>query len=161
MDGAIMGTPQYMSPEQARGEVETLAVRSDIYALGAILYHLLALRPPVTGRTAMEIVDKVARGEVEPLECGGKRQRDAALAGAERRGGSLESRTGPGMPRRPKAVSALRSATALQTRAPVARFAHPAKTRTAPGAWRCHAGTPEPRLSSVKETSLPRWHSRC
>ena len=65
--GTIMGTPQYMSPEQARGEVETLNGRSDIYALGAILYHILALRPPVTGRTAAEVVNKVAQGEVEPL----------------------------------------------------------------------------------------------
>jgi serine/threonine protein kinase len=65
MAGAIMGTPQYMAPEQARGEVETLDPRADIYALGAILFHLLYGRPPVSGRDAMEIVEKVQRGEVE------------------------------------------------------------------------------------------------
>jgi len=65
--GTVMGTPQYMSPEQARGEIETLDVRSDVYSLGAILYELLALRPPIAGKTAMEIVSKVADGHVEPL----------------------------------------------------------------------------------------------
>ena len=50
MAGSIMGTPQYMAPEQARGDVETLDQRADIYALGAILYHILALRPSVLGR---------------------------------------------------------------------------------------------------------------
>ena len=68
--GTIMGTPQYMAPEQARGEVETMDQRADIYALGAILFHILTLRPSVTGGDAMAIVDKVGRGEIEPLECG-------------------------------------------------------------------------------------------
>jgi Flp pilus assembly protein TadD/Leucine-rich repeat (LRR) protein len=67
MAGSIMGTPQYMAPEQARGEVETMDARADIYALGAILYHLLALRPSVTGGDAMAIVEKVAAGEIEAL----------------------------------------------------------------------------------------------
>jgi serine/threonine-protein kinase len=47
--GAILGTPGYMSPEQARGEVENLDERSDVYALGAVLYFLLARRPPPGG----------------------------------------------------------------------------------------------------------------
>jgi tRNA A-37 threonylcarbamoyl transferase component Bud32/tetratricopeptide (TPR) repeat protein len=64
MSGTIMGTPQYMAPEQARGEVETLDARADIYALGAILFHILHLRPSVTGGDAMEIVGKVERGEI-------------------------------------------------------------------------------------------------
>ncbi len=68
LGGTILGTPQYMSPEQARGEVESLDARADIYALGAILYHLLALRPPVQGRDSAAIVERVARGNLDPLE---------------------------------------------------------------------------------------------
>ncbi len=63
--GTIMGTPAYMPPEQARGDIDRLDERSDLYALGAILFELLHLRPIVTGRDAMDIVEKVKRGELE------------------------------------------------------------------------------------------------
>jgi formylglycine-generating enzyme required for sulfatase activity/serine/threonine protein kinase len=46
MDGDVMGTPAYMPPEQARGEIEKLSPRSDVYAIGAMLYHLLTRRVP-------------------------------------------------------------------------------------------------------------------
>ncbi len=65
MMGLIMGTPAYMSPEQARGENETLDARSDIFALGSILFEILHLRPTFGGYGGCEILEKVQRGEVE------------------------------------------------------------------------------------------------
>ena len=46
MDGDVVGTPAYMAPEQARGEIDRLGPRSDVYALGAMLYHLLTAEMP-------------------------------------------------------------------------------------------------------------------
>ena len=52
MDGHIVGTPAYMSPEQARGEIDRLGPHSDVYALGAMIYHLLAGYAPHCGPDA-------------------------------------------------------------------------------------------------------------
>lgn len=67
--GAVMGTPAYMAPEQARGEA--IDERSDVFALGAMLYHTLAGRPPYDAKTATEVITAAADGNVVPL-----RQRD-------------------------------------------------------------------------------------
>ncbi|MFN0242394.1 MAG: SUMF1/EgtB/PvdO family nonheme iron enzyme [Planctomycetota bacterium] len=63
MDGDVMGTPAYMSPEQARGEIEKLGPRSDVYSMGALLYQLLGRRAPyipagvrVSNRTVLQSV---------------------------------------------------------------------------------------------------------
>ncbi len=56
--GLSLGTPQYMSPEQATG-ARTLDRRSDIYSLGAVFYEMIAAEPPVTGGTAQAMIAKL------------------------------------------------------------------------------------------------------
>ena len=62
--GSIMGTPSYMAPEQARGEVGAIDERSDVFALGSILTEIMTDKPAFTGRTPDEIQRKAARGDL-------------------------------------------------------------------------------------------------
>jgi serine/threonine-protein kinase len=64
--GMSLGTPTYMSPEQAMGEREITA-RSDVYALGCVIHEMLVGEPPFTGPTAQAIVAKVVTEEPRPL----------------------------------------------------------------------------------------------
>ena len=59
--GSVLGTPAYMAPEQARGEVERINERADVFGLGAILCEILIGRPPFVGSTREEIRDLAAR----------------------------------------------------------------------------------------------------
>ena len=77
--GLVVGTPEYMSPEQALGERE-LHARSDVYSLGCVLYEMLAGEPPYTGPTAQAVIAKRLADPVPAV----RRLRDAVPAGVER-----------------------------------------------------------------------------
>jgi serine/threonine-protein kinase len=62
--GAVLGTPAYMAPEQARGEVAALDERCDVFGLGAILCEMLTGRPPYEAKTVEEICRQAAQGDL-------------------------------------------------------------------------------------------------
>jgi eukaryotic-like serine/threonine-protein kinase len=76
--GLMLGTPHYMSPEQAAGE-RTLDARSDVYSLGCLLFELLAGEPPFTGATAQAVIVKRFTTQAQPV----RRLRPAVPPGVE------------------------------------------------------------------------------
>jgi prepilin-type processing-associated H-X9-DG protein len=65
LTGQLLGSPNYMSPEQAKAKRGTVGKRTDVYSLGAILYHLLTGRPPFQGETLTEVLRQLA--DTDPL----------------------------------------------------------------------------------------------
>lgn len=66
--GVLIGTAHYMPPEQARGLHEQVDERSDVFSLGATLYHILTGRPPYQGRTHLAVAVLASQGAVQPPE---------------------------------------------------------------------------------------------
>ncbi len=64
--GNVIGTPAYMSPEQASGDAAAVGTQSDVYSLGAILYQILTDKTPHTGKSSYEIVQKVLTDAPKP-----------------------------------------------------------------------------------------------
>jgi serine/threonine protein kinase/WD40 repeat protein len=65
--GVALGTPSYMSPEQARGDLQAIDERSDVFSLGAMLYELLTGRPPFQGLDNAQVIEAVRSGHIVPV----------------------------------------------------------------------------------------------
>jgi hypothetical protein len=65
--GAVVGTPAYMSPEQAAGRTDDIDERSDVFALGALLYHVLAGRMPYSGLNVEEVLASAREARSRPV----------------------------------------------------------------------------------------------
>ena len=66
IDGTVAGTPAYMAPEQAKGDIEAIGPWSDVYSIAVILYEFLARARPIRGRTVDELLERVISDPIPP-----------------------------------------------------------------------------------------------
>jgi len=120
MSGTTLGTPAYMPPEQARGEIDRIDARSDVYAIGAVLYEMLTGRTPFAGRSVLEVVVAVINEPVRPprqlnpkihrdvqtivLKCLEKDSRQRYASAAELRDDLRRFRSGEAIKARPAGI---------------------------------------------------------
>ena len=152
--GSVMGTPAYMAPEQARGEVDRLDERCDVFALGSILAELLTGSPAFTGRSSAEIHRKASLGDVretiDRLETCGETQ---SLSRSPRIVSSPSSKTVP--------VTQALSLTASQRIGPASKNGSDWPRSPARKTRRTPKNPPEGRGSSTSERASPsRWRPR-
>lgn len=111
MEGEVLGTPAYMSPEQAGGRVSEVDEQSDVWSLGAILYEIMTLHPPFEGRTADEVISRVRTGRVTPPServgqpCATAESAAGAETGRSPAGSRPESPSSPGPADEPVAAA--------------------------------------------------------
>ena len=90
-DAALLGTPQYMAPEQATGRNDEIDARTDVFALGAMTFEMLAGKPPFTGDTLAAVIHAIVYAPTPPLGDAGEgdaardRRGDRARDGEEPR----------------------------------------------------------------------------